>query len=149
MKEEESKAREAAAERIYNQILHKKIEPMVGKYSTYLSDLTKAGNRIFGVKFRGVFPSDRIPRLNDLTPYAILNLDNSKQSGSHWIAIAIFVYSSCNLPFSFKYLGFDDVFSTFENCKISISKSFINFIPCLEILYKSKFGGGSAQPIVN
>lgn len=53
-----------------------------------MSELHGIGKKLFGVKFKGVFPSDRIPKLNDLSPYAILNLDTSEEPGSHWVAIA-------------------------------------------------------------
>ena len=43
---------------------------------------------MLGNKFKGVYPSDKIPKLNKLQPYAILNLDNSSKPGSHWIAVA-------------------------------------------------------------
>ena len=66
----------------------KNIVPMLGNNTTYLKDLEKTGRKLFGVKFKGVFPCDKIPRLNDLAPYCIANLDNSRQGGSHWIAIA-------------------------------------------------------------
>lgn len=75
-------------DKIYLKILHDVVEPKTGSEETYGDDLNKIGKKLLGTKFRGVFPSDRIPILNDITPYAILNLDNSKQSGSHWIAIA-------------------------------------------------------------
>jgi NDP-sugar pyrophosphorylase family protein len=79
--------KEIEIELIYNKIL-KDIELLVGNDVTYLSDLEKIGKKLFGVKFKGVYPSNHIPKLNDLSPYAILNLDTSQQSGSHWIAIA-------------------------------------------------------------
>tara|TARA_R110001606_G_scaffold389388_1_gene555484 strand:- start:431 stop:880 length:450 start_codon:yes stop_codon:yes gene_type:complete len=78
---------EKTAHKKYNQIL-KEIEKMVGSKTTYLQQLNKAGKKILGVKFRGVFPSDRIPKLNDLSPYCILNLDKSNEPGSHWVSLA-------------------------------------------------------------
>lgn len=59
-----------------------------GDKTTYLGELNGAGKKLLGVKFKGVFPSDKIPKLNDLSPYCILNLDTSKEPGSHWIALA-------------------------------------------------------------
>jgi len=70
---------------IYNKIL-KEIKPLGN--TTYLSDLLGLSKKLLGVKFKGVFPSDKIPTLNDLSRYAILNLDKSTESGSHWVAIA-------------------------------------------------------------
>lgn len=78
---------EKKAEKLFKHYLTM-IYKLVGKNTTYLSQLEGSGKLLLGVKFKGVFPSDKIPRLNDLSPYAIINLDNSKESGSHWIAIA-------------------------------------------------------------
>jgi hypothetical protein len=78
---------EAKAEQLYNQILTKQIYPLIGDKSTYMNDLDRVGRKLLGIKFKGVFPSDKIPKLNDLKPYCILNLDKSTESGSHWIAL--------------------------------------------------------------
>jgi hypothetical protein len=79
---------EAKAEQLYNHILTKQIYPLVGDKSTYMDDLDRVGRKLLGIKFKGVFPSDKIPKLNDLKPYCILNLDKSTESGSHWISLA-------------------------------------------------------------
>ena len=39
--------------------------------------------------FRGVFPSDRLP-LNPENGIYIVNFDNSKNPGTHWVSIRIF-----------------------------------------------------------
>lgn len=80
--------KEKIANLIYNKVLKEVIYPLTGKKTTYLTELNGIGRKILGVKFKGVFPADKIPKLNDLSPYAILNLDTSKEPGSHWIAIA-------------------------------------------------------------
>lgn len=79
---------EKKAHIIYNKILKDIVVPIIGNKTTYMSDLQKAGKMMFGVKFKGVYPSDKIPKLNELSSYAILNLDKSYEPGSHWIAIA-------------------------------------------------------------
>lgn len=89
---------ESAAHKKYNTIL-RSVKKLVGGRTTYLQQLAKAGTKLFGAKFHGVYPSDRIPQLTEHTPYCILNLDRSDQSGSHWIAVAksnndIIVYDS-------------------------------------------------------
>jgi hypothetical protein len=66
----------------------KKVEKLVGTGVTYLSQLEGAGKALLGVSFKGVYPSDKVPKLNDLAPYCIVNLDRSGQPGSHWVAIA-------------------------------------------------------------
>lgn len=75
-------------EQIYNSKLKDVEKYYTGDKTTYLSELNGAGHKLFGVKYKGTFASDKIPKLNDLAPYAILNLDSSKEPGSHWIAVA-------------------------------------------------------------
>lgn len=83
-----SSTQEHRAEQLYNHILKKQIYPLVGEKSTYMNDLDRVGRKLLGIKWKGVFPSDKIPKLNDLKPYCILNLDRSTESGSHWISLA-------------------------------------------------------------
>jgi hypothetical protein len=71
------------------QVLKKRIYPLVGSKTTYLKQLSDAGKRLFGMKYKGTFPADKIPPLSAMTPYAIINLDTSYQSGSHWISLAL------------------------------------------------------------
>ena len=80
--------KEAYAEKIYILILKKIVYPLLGNTTTYLGDLDKICKTLLGKKFYGVYPSDQIPVLTEEAPYAILNLDNSTEPGSHWIAIA-------------------------------------------------------------
>lgn len=80
--------REKDCNLIYNAILKDIIKPISGDNTTYLSEILGIGKKLLGVKFKGVYPSDKIPKLNDLSPYAVLNLDTSKEKGSHWVAIA-------------------------------------------------------------
>jgi hypothetical protein len=75
------------ANKLYKMKL-REIEKLTGDKTTYLTQLNGVGKKLLGVKFKGVYPSDKIPRLSDLAPYCILNLDTSKQSGSHWVALA-------------------------------------------------------------
>ena len=44
------------------------------------------GKHFFGKPFIGVFPKDKTPKLK-MNQMAILNLDNSDEAGSHWVAI--------------------------------------------------------------
>ena len=81
------KTQKELAELEYNKIL-KDITDAMGDKSTFLSELNGVGRKLLGVKFHGVYPSDKIPRLNDLSPYCILNLDKSNEPGSHWVALA-------------------------------------------------------------
>ena len=55
---------------------------------TYSDHILHLGKKLFQEKFHGVYPSDQIPELTKEKPYAILNLDKSTESGSHWVAIA-------------------------------------------------------------
>lgn len=45
------------------------------------------GRKLFGDQYHGTYSSDELPKLSAKKPYAITNVDNSKQSGSHWVAI--------------------------------------------------------------
>ena len=80
--------KEDLADKLYNQKLKEIEKYHTGDKTTYLGELNGVGKKLLGVKFKGVFPSDKIPKLNDLSPYCILNLDTSKEPGSHWIALA-------------------------------------------------------------
>lgn len=74
--------------KVYNKLLKRVVEPLTGDKTTYLKELNGVGKKLLRVRFKGVFPADKIPRLNDLSPYAILNLDKSTEPGSHWVALA-------------------------------------------------------------
>jgi hypothetical protein len=52
----------------------------------------------FQNKYNGTYSSDTLPNLTHDKPYSIINVDTSKQPGSHWIAIA---------KYKTKYLVFD------------------------------------------
>ena len=82
------KSKTELAEKLYKKKLHEIEKYHVGDKTTYLGELAGAGKKLLGVKFKGVYPSDKIPRLNDLSCYCILNLDSSEEPGSHWIALA-------------------------------------------------------------
>ena len=94
-----SKSCKKKAEKLYTQEL-KKIIKIVGNKTTYSDQLYKVGKQIFGPDFLGVFTSDRIPNTININKMAIINLDSSEMSGSHWVAICkdkkgiIWVYDS-------------------------------------------------------
>jgi hypothetical protein len=71
----------------YNKVLQE-MTKYLGSDTTFSDDLQRVAINILSNKFKGVYPSDKIPKLNELQPYSILNLDNSKMPGSHWIAVA-------------------------------------------------------------
>lgn len=90
---------EKKANRIYKKILNVIVKPEIGNKTTFAKDLETAGIKMLGSEFKGVYPSDKIPKLNALKKYAILNLDRSDEPGSHWIAVAFdddktYVYDS-------------------------------------------------------
>jgi hypothetical protein len=82
------KMSEKEANHLYNKILRQVVVPLIGNKTTYQNDLERAGIKALGLLFKGVYPSDKIPPLNNLKPYAILNLDRSSEAGSHWVAVA-------------------------------------------------------------
>jgi hypothetical protein len=90
---------EARANEIYKIILQDIVRPKLGFTTTFGRTLNNYMKKIVGSKFHGVYPSDKIPKLTNNKPYAIINLDTSTGPGSHWVAIAksganIIVYDS-------------------------------------------------------
>lgn len=79
--------KEIEANRMYNKIL-KLVYKLLGKGITYSDQLDYVGKKLLSVKFKKCYPSDKIPKLSDLAPYCILNLDRSNEPGSHWVALA-------------------------------------------------------------
>jgi hypothetical protein len=73
------------AENIYNKFL-KIIEEKLGNNITNNIELTKLGKKIFGRKYIGTYSADKIPKMSN-NKYCIVNLDNSNEAGSHWIAL--------------------------------------------------------------
>lgn len=71
-----------------NKKILRKVEKMVGKGTTFGSQLKKAGKTLLGKRFAGVFASNKIPCFKGDQEFAILNLDKSWQPGSHWIGLA-------------------------------------------------------------
>ncbi len=71
----------------YNKFLNDMYEIM-GNDTTWGITLDNVSRVLFGKKFHGVYPSDKIPKLTKRKPYAIINLDTSKQNGSHWVGLA-------------------------------------------------------------
>lgn len=75
---------EKQIEKLYKKYL-KQIMKILGNGVTYTTQLNTIGNRLFRNKYRGTFSSDTLPKLTKTKPYAIVNVDTSKKSGSHWI----------------------------------------------------------------
>ena len=49
-------------------------------------ELNRYCNAVFGNKFKGVYPKDKIPKLQN-NESCIFNLDTSEMPGSHWIGL--------------------------------------------------------------
>ena len=67
---------------------HKKLkaeEKRLGEGLTYEDDLRNRGKTLFGAKFNGVYAADES---RPFSGYSIINLDNSNEPGSHWVAEA-------------------------------------------------------------
>jgi hypothetical protein len=75
------------AEQIYDHILHRIVEPLIGNTTTFGSDLDKMAKHFFGVKWLGVFSVDRVPKNIPKGNYAVINLDESDLPGSHWVGV--------------------------------------------------------------
>ena len=74
------------AESIYQKNLNH-IETQLGDSTTYSDQLDEFCKDKFGDKFMGVFASDQIPHNINKGQMMIVNLDTSKQSGSHWVSV--------------------------------------------------------------
>ena len=75
----------------YQWFLWRVAVPAVSNTTTYGDTLLRHARQWFGRKFHGVYMRDEVPSdLNGRRPYAIINLDDSKDpnGGSHWIAVA-------------------------------------------------------------
>ena len=105
--------------KVYNNYL-KMVQRSLGDGVTYSDVLNQYGKYVFKDKFVGVFPSDKIPKLDEKKPYAIVNLDNSKLPGSHWIGLA---YNRLNK----KVMVYD-----------SFGRYTKDILPSIKILYKKK-----------
>jgi hypothetical protein len=70
----------------YNNILYSITKKLKNSNTTNTTELHDMGKKMFGNKFSGVFPVDKLKFINN-SIYAICNLDNSNQIGSHWISV--------------------------------------------------------------
>ena len=86
--------------RLYDHAL-KRMEEQLGSGVTYGGDLDRVGKQYLCKKFAGVYPADMLPMLSKKCPYAILNLDNSNEPGSHWIAVKYMGRERCLVYDSF------------------------------------------------
>jgi hypothetical protein len=75
---------EQKAQQMYDYLLEKMVLE-VGNGTTYSTDLYKIARKYLGGEFHGVYASDLIPKLSKFKRFAILNLDQSNEPGSHWI----------------------------------------------------------------
>jgi hypothetical protein len=91
---------EKKAHRLYDYAL-KRMEEKLGTGVTYGNDLDRIGKVYLGKQFAGVFPADMLPMLSRKCPYAILNLDDSNEPGSHWIAVKYLGQKKCLVYDSF------------------------------------------------
>ncbi len=73
-------------EQKYKELL-KEIQKVMGRSTTSTNQLNASGRVLLGAKFKGAWPSDRVPRLRN-GDLAIANLDGSGGPGSHWVGLA-------------------------------------------------------------
>lgn len=71
------------------------------KGTTNSTELDNLGKKIFGKQWIGFFSADNVPTKNEFceAKYSIINLDDSSQGGSHFIAVVcskgvVYVYDS-------------------------------------------------------
>jgi hypothetical protein len=63
------------------------IVKLVGNNALWTNQVNELGHKYFGSKFHGTYSSDQLPTLTSTKPYAVINVDSSRQSGSHWVAL--------------------------------------------------------------
>jgi len=77
------------SESMVKNLFHKTVRDVVDKLgdkATNSIELNLLGKEMFGKKFVGVFPVDKITSAKS-KKYSIVNLDSSDQPGSHWISV--------------------------------------------------------------
>ena len=67
----------------------REVERILGSDQTDSHELHDVGVFLFEDKFKGVFASDEIHLSRTGEGYYIVNLDTSRQQGSHWVALAV------------------------------------------------------------
>ena len=70
---------------IYNSYLQL-IQNCLGTGVTYSTELDRIASSLFSSRWLGIFARDQIPQKQ--RGYMIVNLDNSHEPGSHWVAVA-------------------------------------------------------------
>jgi hypothetical protein len=72
----------------------------LGRKALYNTTIDRVGAELFGTKWIGCFPQDKVVLRNG---FQVLNVDKSTQSGSHWIGLYktnnnIYIYDSFARP---------------------------------------------------
>lgn len=84
----------------YRKKLHT-IQRRMGRGSTSTSQLNKEGRKMFGSKWAGAWPADKIPKMGKGS-VAMVNLDPSGKPGTHWLGMyqgdKLWVYDSFGRP---------------------------------------------------
>lgn len=94
-------AGEISAETLFKKY-KKQLIKQFGKKALYNDQLDNICTKLFGSKYLGTHPQDQVV----LKPgYQIINVDTSKQSGSHWVGIyqtqnTVYIYDSFGRPSS-------------------------------------------------
>ncbi len=93
---------EPQAEKIYYKIYNKVVNDFGHNGMTRTNELNDFGDRMWGGKFLGSFPQDKLPEKIYSNPvkYAIINVDTTGMKGSHWVAVS-------GIPDSKKIMVFD------------------------------------------
>ena len=113
--------KEKEAHKEYNKALKNVIKLIGHSNTTNNLELDRVGKKMFHRKYKGTFPKDMIPILKK-GDSCILNLDSSKDKGSHWCALI--KHSNGRVPLfydsfgrDYKELGFKS--KQWENADIS------------------------------
>jgi putative methionine-R-sulfoxide reductase with GAF domain len=77
---------EQKAEHKFNQYLNHIHKIMGHNRSTYANELQHFSKKMFKHKFKGVYASDKYPKLKK-NQSMIINVDKSNEPGSHWLGV--------------------------------------------------------------
>jgi len=69
------------------QLILKKLRSVYGTSALDNIQLDEIGKKLIGSSFCGVYAYDQYPIHNQNCTYSIINTDNSRQSGTHWISV--------------------------------------------------------------
>ena len=139
---------EFVANKLYNDY-YDQIKEVIGDQSTFSSDLTKVGRKIFGKKYLGTFAADEIPKMkkNDML---IANLDKKGEAKKeHWVAMyksngKVYFYDSFGRGYKIILPNVENLNENIEDTALEAEQKIDQYdcgLRCLSWLCVPKFNG--------